>query len=69
MHHQESNEIPEEKGRCELHKNASSYTATNLPSHKPWIRTHRCTRVGRPTMTYIYQLCANTGCSFEDLPG
>ena len=30
----------------------------------PWIPSH-----GRPALTYIQQLCANTGCSTEDLPG
>ena len=24
---------------------------------------------GQPARTYIQQLCADTGCSFEDLPG
>ncbi len=25
--------------------------------------------VGRPASTYLHQLCADTGCSLEDLPG
>ena len=28
-----------------------------------------CTNVGRPAQTYIYQLCADTICGLEDLPG
>ena len=26
-------------------------------------------KAGRPARTYIQQLCADTGCSLEDLPG
>ena len=26
-------------------------------------------KAGRPDRTYIQQLCADTGCSLEDLPG
>ena len=29
---------------------------------------HRCASVGRPTRTYLQQLCTDTGCSLEDLP-
>ena len=25
--------------------------------------------IGRPVRTYLHQLCANTGCSLEELPG
>ena len=32
-----------------------------------WIPSHGWAKVGRPARTYI-QLCANTGCSLEDLP-
>ena len=34
-----------------------------------WTPTHEHTSVGWPAKTYIYQLCAETGCSLEDLPG
>ena len=27
------------------------------------------TKAGRPARTYIQQLCADTGCSLENLPG
>ena len=35
----------------------------------PWTPSHGRGKVGRPARTYIQQFCANTGCSFEDLPG
>ena len=35
----------------------------------PWTLTHRHTNVGWPTKIYIHQLCADTGCRLEDLPG
>ena len=31
--------------------------------------SHECASVGRPVRTYLQQLCADTGCSLEDLPG
>ena len=34
-----------------------------------WIYSRGRAKVGRPVRTYIPQLCANTGCSLEDLPG
>ena len=34
-----------------------------------WTPTHGCARVGRPARTYIQQLCEDTGCNPEDLPG
>ena len=34
-----------------------------------WTPSHRRAKVGRPARTYIQQLCADTGCSLEDLPG
>ena len=34
-----------------------------------WTATHWCTRSGRPARTYLHQICANTGCSLEDLAG
>ena len=33
-----------------------------------WTPTHRHTRVGWPTKTYIHQLYADTGCHLKDLP-
>ena len=33
-----------------------------------WIPTHGRAKAGRPTRTYIQQLCADTGCCPEDLP-
>ena len=33
-----------------------------------WNSTHGRTSVGRPASTYLHQLCADTGCSLEDLP-
>ena len=30
---------------------------------------HGCASVGQPAESYKYQLCANTRCSLEDLPG
>ena len=29
---------------------------------------HMDTNIGEPAKTYIYQLCADTGCCLEDLP-
>ena len=34
-----------------------------------WTLTHERASVGRPTRTYIHQLCTDTGCSREDQPG
>ena len=33
-----------------------------------WTPSHGRAKAGRPASAYIQQLCANTGCSFEDLP-
>ena len=33
-----------------------------------WIPSHGRAKAGRPTRTYIQQLCEDTGCSPEDLP-
>ena len=32
-----------------------------------WTHTHGQAKAGRPARTYIQQLCADTGCSLEDL--
>ena len=32
-----------------------------------WISTHKRASVGRPAVTYLQRLCADKGCSFEDL--
>ena len=34
-----------------------------------WTPSHGQTKVGWPARTYIQQLCADTECSLEDLPG
>ena len=34
-----------------------------------WIPPHGRAKVGRPARNYIQELCANTWCSLEDLPG
>ena len=34
-----------------------------------WISTHGRAKAGRPSRTYIQQLCEDTGCCPEDLPG
>ena len=34
-----------------------------------WTSLHRRAEVGRPARNYIKQLCADIGCSQEDLPG
>ena len=34
-----------------------------------WTPSHGWAKAGRPARTYIQQLCADTGCSLEDLPG
>ena len=34
-----------------------------------WISSHGRAKRGRPARTYTQQLCADTGCSLEDLPG
>ena len=34
-----------------------------------WTQSHGQAEVGRPARTYIQKLCADTGCSLEDLPG
>ena len=33
-----------------------------------WNPTHGCAKAGRPSRTYIQQLCEDTGCCPEDLP-
>ena len=33
-----------------------------------WTPSHGRAKSGRPTRTYIQQVCADTGCSSEDLP-
>ena len=33
-----------------------------------WTPSHRRAKAGQPAQTYIQQLCANTGCSPENLP-
>ena len=33
-----------------------------------WTPSHGRTEAGRPARTYIQQLCADTGCSLDDLP-
>ena len=33
-----------------------------------WTPSHGQAKAGRPTRTYIQQLCADTGCSLEALP-
>ena len=34
-----------------------------------WTPSHGRAKAGRPARTYIQQLCADTGCSLEDIPG
>ena len=34
-----------------------------------WTPTYGCAKAGRPARTYIQQLCEDTGCNPEDLPG
>ena len=34
-----------------------------------WTPSHGWTKIGRPTRTYIQQLCAYTGSSLDELPG
>ena len=34
----------------------------------PWTPALRCASVGRPTRTYLQQLCTDTRCCLEDLP-
>ena len=34
-----------------------------------WTLSHGRAKVRRPARPYAQQLCANTGCSLEDLPG
>ena len=34
-----------------------------------WTLTHGRDSVGRPARTYLHQLCVDTVCSLEDLPG
>ena len=34
-----------------------------------WTPTYEQAKAGQPVRTYIQQLCADTGCSLEDLPG
>ena len=33
-----------------------------------WTPSHGRAKAGRPARTYVQQLCADTGCSLEDLP-
>ena len=41
---------------------------TNLCDILLWTPSHGRAKAGRPAGTYIQQLCADTGCSLEDLP-
>ena len=34
-----------------------------------WTPKYGCAKAGRPARTYIQQLCEDTGCNPEDLPG
>ena len=34
-----------------------------------WTPSHGQTKIGQPARTYIQQLCTDTGCRLEDLPG
>ena len=34
-----------------------------------WTTSHGQAKAGQPARTYIQQLCADTKCSLEDLPG
>ena len=34
-----------------------------------WTPSHGRAKAGRPARTHIQQLCADTGCSLENLPG
>ena len=34
-----------------------------------WTPSHGRPKAGRPSKTYIQQLCADTGCSLKDIPG
>ena len=34
-----------------------------------WTPPHGRAKAGRPARTYVQQLCSETGCSLEDLPG
>ena len=43
-------------------------TAGNVSDIILWTPPHGNTTVGQPVKTYIYQLCADTGCHLEDLP-
>ena len=33
-----------------------------------WTHSHGRAKVGRPTRTYLQQLCTDTGCIMEDMP-
>ena len=65
-------------GRSTFYKNSNSHpNKTNKTCETPlekqrrtykWTFSHRRTSVGRPTRTYVQQLCTDTGCSLEDLP-
>ena len=33
-----------------------------------WTPAHECASIGWPARIYLHQLCADTGCSLEDLP-
>ena len=34
-----------------------------------WTPSYGCAKSGLPARNYIHQLCANTGCSLDELPG
>ena len=62
------------KTRWELHKNVSycfqqilEATSHKTAALQPLTRVY--ISVGWPAKTYIHLLCADTGCSLEDLPG
>ena len=44
-------------------------TAGEVSDALLWTPSHWWAKAGRPARTYIPQLCADTGCSLEDLPG
>ena len=79
MHYMDANKTYIEKAWRQAHMNAASNieqyirnTAEKLGrTHKRYTHvapSHRQAKAGRPTRTYIQQLCADTGWSLEDLP-
>ena len=55
---------------CQTHKSREVKRNPNNTNNNNdmWTPSHGRAKAGQPARTYIHQLCADTGCSPEDLP-